>query len=80
MWRAWVGFNFSHSLGLVLLGGCTIWLGFTLRSNSVSRMILLVPVAVGGIYVWLAVRYWFWMPAVGTAIATAGFIVAWVLY
>jgi len=24
MWRAWVGFNFSHSLGAVLFGGLCI--------------------------------------------------------
>ena len=27
MWRAWVGFNFSHSLGLLLFAALAIWAG-----------------------------------------------------
>src|SRR6516165_12203614 len=27
MWRAWIGFNFSHSLGVLLFGGLAIWSG-----------------------------------------------------
>src|SRR5205809_3189168 len=28
MWRAWIGFNFSHSLGVLLLATLAIWAGF----------------------------------------------------
>src|SRR5262250_2350828 len=27
MWRAWVGFNFSHSLGVMLVGALVLWAG-----------------------------------------------------
>src|SRR5713101_4984440 len=27
MWRAWIGFNFSHSLGLLLFAALAIWAG-----------------------------------------------------
>jgi energy-converting hydrogenase Eha subunit C len=80
MWRTWVGLNFSHSLGAVLFAACTIGLGLTLRSMPLSRTVLLAPVAIGALYVLLAVRYWFRIPAAGTAIATACFLAAWVLY
>lgn len=80
MWRAWVGFNFSHSLGLMLFAGCTIGMGLTLRSASLSRAVLLAPVAIGALYMLLAVRYWFRIPVACTAIATACFVAAWVLY
>jgi energy-converting hydrogenase Eha subunit C len=80
MWRTWVGLNFSHSLGVVLFAACTIGLGLTLRSMPLSRTLLLAPVAIGALYVLLAVRYWFRIPVAGTAVATACFVAAWVLY
>src|SRR5215471_15046443 len=27
MWRAWIGFNFSHSIGVLLVGMVAIWAG-----------------------------------------------------
>ena len=27
MWRAWIGFNFSHSLGVLLVGALAVWTG-----------------------------------------------------
>ena len=32
MWRAWIGFNFSHSLGVLMLGALALWAGS--RSNT----------------------------------------------
>ena len=80
MWRAWVGFNFSHSLGLVVFAACAIGLGLGLESVRVPQSLLLLPPAVGSIYVLLAVRYWFRIPAAGTAFGTLCFAVAWALY
>jgi hypothetical protein len=80
MWRAWVGFNFSHGLGLVAFAACTIGLGLSLDSVSVPRSLLLLPPAVGAAYAFLAARYWFPIPALGTALGTLCFAVAWALY
>jgi hypothetical protein len=80
MWRAWVGFNFSHSLGLVVFAICAIGLGLVLNSVRVPRSFLLLPPAVGSIYVLLAARYWFRIPVAGTALGTLCFVVAWALY
>ena len=27
MWRAWIGFNFSHSLGVLLFAALAVWTG-----------------------------------------------------
>ena len=80
MWRAWVGFNFSHGLGAVMFGiGCIV-LGLSLRSVVLPKAVLLVPVVIGCLYLWIAIRYWFRIPVIGIAAATACFVTAWVMY
>src|SRR5215472_7515298 len=71
MWRAWIGFNFSHSLGVLL------WAGF--RINTLPAGIIAVLTLVGCIYMVLALLYWFRIPAIGVAIGTSCFAAAWVL-
>jgi hypothetical protein len=80
MWRTWVGFNFSHSLGLVLYGGISIALGMHLHAWAPPRMVLLLPPAVGAIYFVLALRYWFRIPAAGAAVGMLCTLAAWLLY
>jgi hypothetical protein len=80
VWRAWVGFNFSHSLGLVLFGLGCIAVGLSLRLLALAKAALLAPVGIGTIYCLLAVRYWFRAPAIGTAAGTLCYIVGWWIY
>jgi hypothetical protein len=80
MWRAWVGFNFSHSLGAVMFGFGNIVVGLTLSSLALPRVTLLIPVAIGAIYLWLAIHYWFRIPAVVIAAGTICFIVGWLMH
>ena len=79
MWKAWVGFNFSHSLGLLLFGGLCIAAGMT-QTLSASSWVLLLFAVIGAAYFVLAVLYWFRIPIVGSAIATACLVLAWILY
>src|SRR5215469_2807097 len=71
MWRAWIGFNFSHSLGLLLLAGLAVWAGA--RINTLPVGIMPVLTLIGCVYLVLALRYWFRIPAIGAAIGTACF-------
>lgn len=80
MWRAWVGFNFSHSLGAVVFGSCCILLGISSQTLALPRAVLILPVAIGALYFWLALRYWFRAPAVAIALATACLLVGWLAY
>src|SRR4029450_4344239 len=80
MWRAWVGFNFSHSLGIAMFGVGFIVVGLCLQSLALPKAALLVPVAIGVIYCLLAIRYWFRAPAIGVAAGTLCFVVGWLLY
>jgi hypothetical protein len=41
---------------------------------------LLLPVVIGATYLWLAMRYWFRIPAIGIALATLCFTAAWLAY
>jgi hypothetical protein len=80
MWRAWVGFNFSHSLGILTFGLGSIAVGLSLRSLALPKAALLVPVGIGAGYCLLAVRYWFRAPAIGVAVGTLSFIIGWWVY
>jgi hypothetical protein len=38
MWRAWIGFNFSHSLGVLLFGALAVWAGSRIKTLPVGIM------------------------------------------
>jgi hypothetical protein len=77
MWHAWVGLNFTHSLGLLLFGAVAIWAGT--RINTLSAGIIPALTLVGCIYVAIVLRYFFRSPAIGVAVGTGCFATAWVL-
>jgi len=77
MWRAWVGFNFSHSLGLLLFAALAIWAGA--RIKTVPTAILPALILISVVYLVLALLYWFRAPVIGVAIGTGCFITAWLL-
>ena len=78
MWRAWIGFNFSHSLGLLLFAGLAFWAGSRFNTLPVG-VIMPVLTLIGCVYLLLALLYWFRVPAIGVAIGTSCFAAAWVL-
>jgi hypothetical protein len=80
MWDAWLGFNISHGLGMFLFGAAAVWLGWNLENVAVARSVLAIAVGIGLIYFILSVRFWFYAPAVGSAVATACFVAAWWSY
>ena len=78
MWRAWIGFNFSHSLGVLMVAGLALWAG--LRFNTLPVGIIIPALTlIGCVYLVLALLYWFSAPAIGVAIGTGCFAAAWVL-
>jgi hypothetical protein len=78
MWRAWVGFNFSHSLGVLLVAGLAFWAGSRFNTLPVG-VIIPVLTLIGCLYLVLALLYWFRIPAIGIAIGTSCFAAAWIL-
>ena len=80
MWQAWVGFNFSHSLGAVLFGALCIFAGVVIGTVVVPGWALFLLFVIGLIYLVIGVRYWFRIPIAGIAVATCCLLVAWLNY
>jgi hypothetical protein len=79
MWRAWLGFNISHGFGLFLFGIAYL----TISLIDFSFIVFcqpLIPIAIFGSagYLLLAMRYWYYAPAVGSGLGlvcfTAGYL------
>jgi ammonia channel protein AmtB len=80
MWHAWVGFNFSHSLGAVLFGTVCIGAGAVLGAVVLPAWILFVFVVIALIYLVLGLLYWFRIPVAGIALAGVCLLMAWLMY
>jgi hypothetical protein len=81
MWRAWVGFNLSHSLGAVLFGVLVVLVGRTSASfGNNATLFLPLAVVVSIVYLGLGMAYWFRTPIIGIGLSVFLFSVAWVLY
>jgi hypothetical protein len=52
MWRAWIGFNFSHSLGVLLVAGLALWAGF--RFNTLPVGIIMPALTLIGCSIWFS--------------------------
>jgi hypothetical protein len=77
MWRAWVGFNASHSMGAILFG---LIYGFLAIAHCEllfhSPFLLVVGLAmVGGCFA-LAKAYWFSAPFIGISISLACYVLS----
>lgn len=75
MWRCWVGFNASHSMGAMLYGLVYGFLAIAHGSLLFSSGYLLVVglLMVGGLFA-LSKAYWFSIPFVGTGISLACYV------
>lgn len=70
MWKAWVGFNASHSLSAILFGATYAYLSLFAWSLLVgSAFFLGLGIAFFVSYFLLAKLYWFRRPLIGIAIA-----------
>jgi hypothetical protein len=80
MWKAWVGFNLSHSLGVLLLGVVVVLVGQS-EAQFLQGGQTFVPFALvaSAAYLALAVKYWFRTPIAGCAIGAVLFLASWVL-
>jgi hypothetical protein len=80
IWRGWVGFNFTHSLGLVLFGVAVLLIGRSSASFQ-SQAAIFIPFAivVSAIYLALAIRYFFRTPILGIALSCLCFVASWVV-
>ena len=75
MWRAWVGFNVSHSMGAILFG---LVFGFLALAHGPllfqSPFLLIVGLAMLGGFVVLGKVYWFTAPFRGISMSLACYV------
>ena len=70
VWRAWIGFNASHSLGGMLFGAVYGYLALWQPGMlAASPFLLAVGAALLLAYAWLGRRYWFSVPFRGLVLA-----------
>ena len=75
MWRAWVGFNISHGVGIVFFSATYLYLSslhITFLENSLYLLLAAPTIALA--YLILSIKYWFRIPAAGSAIGLLCFI------
>lgn len=73
VWRAWIGFNLSHGLGIVLFAGILIHgaaLHFDAVRSAAPELLFAAPV-IASLYFLMSLRYWFRIPAIGSGIGAA---------
>ena len=77
MWKAWIGFNGSHSIGGIYLGIVNLYLAacqFEFLANSVFLIVLTCLTSF--FYLFLGFKYWFVIPRTGILISTICFVTA----
>jgi hypothetical protein len=80
VWRAWIGFNFSHGLGAIVFGLVFLTLALTdIELLVQSRTLMAIAATVPLIYLRLAFQYWFIIPLVGIAVGAAAMLGAFAL-
>lgn len=80
MWKAWIGFNASHSIGALLFAlfyGYLALCESELLLSSWFLMALSLVTLLG--YLWLAKTYWFKSPLIGIFISLILFTAAYIL-
>jgi hypothetical protein len=80
MWRAWLGFNISHGLGVFTFGLLCLLIALD-DFKLVEQIDAIRPltIAFSAVYLVVALRFWFWQPALLVGISTVCFTVAAVL-
>ncbi|WP_448546989.1 LIC_13387 family protein [Thalassotalea fusca] len=75
IWRAWVGFNASHSLGAIFFAAIYIPLAFShFQFFANNNWFVVLPPIVGFSYLFLAKSYWFKVPFWGILLSTLCFV------
>ena len=60
LWKSWIGFNATHSAGVIFLGASNLYI--TSKYGEILQHDLILPsltIVVVSFYCWVAWRYWF---------------------
>ena len=69
LWESWLGFNLSHSMGVMVCGAVLLFVarlhfGAFLDSAVLQTVIVFIVLS----YLAVAIRFWFWGPILGLSV------------
>jgi hypothetical protein len=76
MWKAWQGFNASHSSGAIYIGLINLLLAIRYSAVLQDPFVIVLNISTVLFYLWLAKRYWFSVPFKGMLLSACFFIAA----
>lgn len=77
LWKAWMGFNASHSIGAIYIGVINTFLALRFPGLLQSTLFLYpFNIAVIGFYLWVARKYWFRIPFAGVLLTLVLYVTA----
>lgn len=77
LWKAWLGFNLTHSLGIVICGAALLYVGLLAPQVFAASLLLQgAAVVVAAFYVVISAFFFFTTPTIGASIALACFLIA----
>jgi hypothetical protein len=79
MWRAWIGFNASHSYGAILFGTVYGYLSLV-HGELLFQSAYLLAVGLLLLLGYVGKRYWFSVPYRGILLATACYVTALIVH
>ena len=79
MWRAWIGFNASHSSGAIYIGLINFIVAIRFPELLRSPIFIILNIVTVLFYCWLGKKYWFGIPFKGILVATTCFVMATIL-
>lgn len=76
IWKAWMGFNASHSMGVIYIGIVNLVAAVWYFGIVARPAFMLLNIIVILFYGWLARKYWFSIPFKGLLVTAICFLVA----
>jgi len=81
MWKAWVGFNCSHSIGAIYFGIANLYLGVFRYHLIISDPFLVtLNLSVAISFCILGWKYWFRIPLIGMSLCLGSYLVSIICY
>jgi hypothetical protein len=71
MWKAWIGFNASHSSGAMYIGILNLFIAIQFPLILIDPVFVMLNIGTLLFYLWLAKKYWFRIPFTGILISLA---------
>ncbi len=80
MWKAWIGFNASHSSGAMFIGITNMYLmQFYFEILQIDPFYICFNILTVGFYLWLAKKYWFKIPFLGILLTLICYVTTFII-